>query len=409
MTAILLILIIGSQPEDDPAPLHNPAPYLHLAVLFFTLFFGLALTNSWWSVWRADDLLARTDNPRRSISDLYVARGDLVDRTLQPIVVTKGEPGSFIRSYLYPELSPVTGYINNIFGLSGLELSLDPYLRGLQGNPALLIWWNRLLYGTPPPGSTARLSLDLQLQTVADELLEGRKGSAILLNARTGEILVMASHPTYDPNRLSETGSQLLGDPDSPLLNRAAQGSYPPGNILSLMVKAKELEAGKALSRQELVNLYTLLGLYQNPQINLPVSNSSPIGETDKLRISPLQAALAATALANDGKRSPGQIVTGLESQESNWVILTPDRDPISVLDPAAVNQATENALVRLQPYWRVIDETAPSGSGIAWFLGGTPSGWQGTPLIAVVALEDGNAADADYIGQELLKAALEK
>jgi cell division protein FtsW (lipid II flippase) len=409
MFAILLIAIIGSQPEDDPAPLQNPAPYLHLSFLFFTVLFGLALTNSWWSVWRAEDLLARTDNPRRVISDTYVARGDVVDRSLQPINITIGESGSYSRHYLYPELSPITGYINSIFGQSGLELSLDPYLRGLRGNPELQVWWNRLLYGTPPPGSTARLSIDLQVQSTADELLRGHQGSAILLNAKTGEILAMASHPTFDPNALSEIGSLLIQDPDAPLLNRATQGSYLPGTILSPFIQVKEQEKGAALSKQDVIDLYKMLGFYNQPEINLPVGPASSPGEVEQLRISPLQAALAATTLANEGLMTAGQIVTGIKPLNSDWIVLSPQKNSDRIFDPAAVEEVIQSALVAMQPYWRVTDKDVAATSGVEWFIGGTPSGWEGTPLIAVVVLEDGDLGEADHIGQELLKSALEK
>ena len=409
MLAILLIAIIGSQPEDDPAPLQNPAPYLHLSLLFFIVLFGLAITNAWWSVWRAEDLLTRTDNPRRAISDAYVARGDLVDRSLQPINITTGESGSYSRQYIYPELSPITGYINSIFGQSGLELKLDPYLRGLRGNPELQIWWNQLLYGTPPPGSTARLSIDLQLQSNVDELLRGHKGSAILLNAKTGEILAMASHPTFDPNTLSETGSLLIKDPDAPLLNRATQGSYPVGTILSPFIHARELEKGAALTTQDIIDLYTMLGFFNQPEVNLPVGPVSTTGNIDQLRISPLQAALAATTLANEGLKTAGQIVSGIKPKNSDWIILSPQKNSVQIFSSAVVEEVTENSLVSKQPFWRILNEDGSSASGIAWFIGGTPSGWQGTPLIAVVALEDGDSGEADFIGQELLKSALDK
>ena len=135
MIAILLIAIIGSQPEDDPAPLQNPAPYLHLSLLFFSVLFWVGYYQFLVVVWRAEDLLTRTDNPRRAISDAYVARGDLVDRSLQPINITTGESGSYSRQYIYPDLSPITGYINTIFGQSGLELNSGPLSKRLRGNP----------------------------------------------------------------------------------------------------------------------------------------------------------------------------------------------------------------------------------------------------------------------------------
>jgi hypothetical protein len=409
MIAILLITIIGSQPEDESAPLQNPAPYLHLSLLFFIVLFGLAITNAWWSVWRAEDLLTRTDNPRRAISDAYVVRGDLVDRSFQPINITTGESGSYSRQYIYPDLSPISGYINSTFGQSGLELTLDPYLRGLRGNPEIQIWWNRLLYGTPPPGSTARLSIDLQIQSTVDELLRGRKGSAILLNAKTGEILAMASHPTFDPNTLSETGNQLINDPDAPLLNRASQGAYSAGSILSLFIHAKEIEKGAALTTQDIIDLYKMLGFFEQPQVNLPVGPAPATGNIEQLRISPLQAALAATTLANEGLKSEGQIVSGIKPKNSDWIILSPQNNSIQIFSSSTVDKVTENALVAMQPYWRIVSEDVSSTSGIAWFIGGTPSGWQGTPLIAVVALENGDTEMADFIGQELLKSALDK
>jgi cell division protein FtsW (lipid II flippase) len=409
MIAILLIIIIGSQPEDESAPLQNPAPYLHLSLLFFAVLFGLAITNAWWSVWRAEDLLARTDNPRRAISDAYVVRGDLVDRSFQPINITTGESGSYSRQYIYPDLSPISGYINSTFGQSGLELTLDPYLRGLRGNPEIQIWWNHLLYGTPPPGSTARLTIDLQFQSTVDELLRGRKGSAILLNARTGEILAMASHPTFDPNTLSETGSQLINDPDAPLLNRATQGAYSAGTILSLFIHAKEIEKGAALTTQDLIDLYKMLGFFQQPQVNLPVGSAPVPANIEQLRISPLQAALAAATLANEGLKSEGQIVSGIKPQNSDWIILSPQNNSVQIFSSSTVEKVTENALVAMQPYWRIVSEDISPTSGIAWFIGGTPSGWQGTPLIAVVALENGDTEMADFIGQGLLKSALDK
>jgi len=407
MVAILILLLIGSQPEEDPAPLPRPAPYRNLALLFGVFFFGLFAANFWWSIWRADDLLARSDNPRRSISDIYVARGNLIDRSDASINETEGKPGSYSRKYFYPDLGAITGYTNNLYGQSGLELSLDPYLRGVRGNPELRIWWERLLYGTPPPGSTVRLSFDLSLQSKADELLGNQAGAAILMNAKTGEILAMASHPTFDPNRLSETGEKVSEDPEAPLLNRAAQGSYPPGSILAPFIRASETDQGKSLTRQDTVNLYNSLGFYSAPEIRLPVAPSSPYGTVEGLKVSPLQMALAATALANKGMRSPGQLAMAVDTSEQGWIVLPPLTDAIKVFAPPSVEEATVSEMVEKQPYWRFLSSDETGKAPISWFMGGTPPDWNGTPLIAVVALENGNVAAADTIGRGLLKSAL--
>jgi cell division protein FtsW (lipid II flippase) len=407
VAAILILLLVGSQPEEEAASLKNATPYLNLALFFGGLLLGLFLANAWWGLWRADDILARTDNPRRSISDFYVPRGDLLDRSFSPINQTRGETGSFSRYYLHPALSSIVGYTNSTYGQSGLELSLDPYLRGLRGNPQLLIWWERLLYGTPPPGLTTRLSLDLTLQAKADELLANQKGAVILMNAQTGEILTMASHPFFDPNHLDETGELLSSDPDAPLLNRAAQGLYPSGSILDLFVRAAEFDNANAINRQELVALFSSLGFYTAPDIRLPVAPVSPFGTVEGLRISPLQLVLAASALANGGIQPSGQIAMAVNTTQQGWVVLPPLSEGKEVFASDSVKAVVSEAMVEKQPYWQALSEGNNSDSNFAWFMGGTPPDWQGTPLVAVVALEDGNLQSAKFIGQELIKAAI--
>jgi cell division protein FtsW (lipid II flippase) len=211
--ALFLLLTISNTDEAEPAALKDPKPFSMLAGGLALGLAACALTTAWWVLVRGPDLLSRTDNPRRTIADRYVPRGELVDKNNQAINSTDGESGSFVRTYLYPDLAPIIGYTHPVFGQAGLEASLDNYLRGLQGNPSTLILWNQLIYGTPPSGLDVRLSIDLALQSSADQLLGGHRGAIILMNAETGEILVMASHPTYDPNRLTEEGEALSENP----------------------------------------------------------------------------------------------------------------------------------------------------------------------------------------------------
>lgn len=185
--------------------------------------------QAWWASVRGPDLLARTDNPRRSLADRHVMRGALLDRNSQPMNLTVDTSGSFKRVYLYPALGQLAGYTHPIFGQAGLESTLRDYLRGLQAHPSSLIRWDRLVFDTPPPGLDIRLSLDLGLQARADELPANFKGAAVLIDARSGETLVMASRPTYNPNALDFIGAGLFTDVNAPLLNRAAQGLYSTG------------------------------------------------------------------------------------------------------------------------------------------------------------------------------------
>ncbi len=146
--ACLILIIIGNHSEDEPAPLARSTPYLIVSGSLLAGLLVLGLAVGWWAIIRSEELLIRTDNPRRGIADRYVRRGSLLDRNEAPIVWTTGSPGEYQRLYEYPPLGPTTGYNNPLYGQAGLEAGLDPYLRGLKANPNTLIWID-----PPYPGS----------------------------------------------------------------------------------------------------------------------------------------------------------------------------------------------------------------------------------------------------------------
>ena len=403
--ALALLLIISNQTDVEPISLPTPQPYYFLAAALGLGLIAASLTNTWWSVIRASNLLARTDNARRSIADRYVKRGSLLDRNNQPINITEGTIGFYRRVYLYPELAPVTGYTHPIFGQAGLEASLDEYLRGLQGNPSSLIWWDHLLYGGPPPGLDVRLSLDLDLQKRADQLLGNFSGAVVLLNAQTGEILVMASHPNYDPNKLDEIGTSLAKDSNAPLIDRAAQGVYPIGNAATPFYNI--LGEANGISTAQLQALYDELGFYTTPQLNLPVANAAQKNsDVQDLHVSPLQMALAAATLSNAGIRPAPRIALAVDTPQQGWVILPAETRPVQVVSAdiaakAALQRSSQNKI-----YWEWIGSASTSKTPIAWYLAGTLPNWQGTPLSVVVLIEGDDPFTAQYIGQQLIQAA---
>jgi cell division protein FtsW (lipid II flippase) len=401
--AVGLLLMIGGQTDEAPAPLADAKNYLLLARLLGAALMAISLSNAWWAIVRGPDLLERTDNPRRAISDRYVLRGGLLDRNNEPITITRGERGAYQRVYLYPPLAPLTGYTNPIYGQAGLEASLDPYLRGLQGNPVSLIWWDRLLYGTPPPGLDVRLSVDLTLQRRADELLGDYSGAIALLNAQTGEILVMASHPGYDPNLLDTQGTDLAQDPSSPLLNRAAQGTYPPGTAISPLL---ELFADEN-SASALETLYEQLGFFTAPQARMPVAPPTTREDLRDLRISPLQMALGASTLANQGTRPAARLAVAVLTPAQGWVVLPALDQPVQVFAKESVLSADDALAAAGQPYWQWLGKAETEDHPVTWFVAGTMPNWQGTPLAIVVLLEDDLPIAARSIGQQLLRAAL--
>ncbi len=400
--ALVILLLISSQPEEEPAPLRNPRPYLILAGLIGMGLFSLAATNAWWAVWRGPTILTRTDNARRSISDRYVKRGSILDRTETPINLTEGISGEFVRTYQYPALGAVTGYTNPIYGQSGLEASLDLYLRGLQGNSSSSIWWNHLVYGQPPPGLNVRLSIDLGIQQKADSLLGVHTGAVILINAASGEILAMASHPTFDPNQLDIQGTALLQDQKSPLLNRAAQGIYPPGESLRPFF----LAAGQSNppSKDAALQLYSALGFFVTPELRLPVADISIPENT--LRVSPLQMVVAAATLSNKGMRPAARLAMAIDIPGQGWVILPALSNSETAFTSTQAAEAAQTLIVNDHPFWQWTTEESKENQDFSWSLGGTLPDYQGVPLAVVVLLEENNLSWAGLIARNLLTEA---
>ncbi len=405
--ALFLLLVISHTEDKEPAPLRNPQTYSLLAGAFALGLAACALTAAWWALVRGPDLLSRTDNARRAIADRYVSRGKIVDRNNRPINITEGRSGSFVRRYVYVDLSPVTGYTHPIYGQAGLEATLDNYLRGLQGNPSSRILWDQFIYGTPPPGLDVRLSIDLRLQAMADKLLGGHRGAIVLMNAETGEILVMSSHPTYDPNKLDEEGGALAQDPASPLLNRASQGLYPIGTAMLPLIRAKF--GDRMPSDLELRSYYERLGLYRAPTLRLPTSFSVANAPVDNLHVTPLQACMAAAMLSHKGAIPAPRIALAVNTPEQGWVVLPALGMPVEAIPAQAADEAALSFIKQGKPYWSHVGQASQDGRIVTWLLAGTPPDWQGAPLALAVTLEEDNIFLAEFIGENLLIAGAMK
>jgi cell division protein FtsW (lipid II flippase) len=403
--SLLCLLLITNHLDEEPAPLPQPRPYLALETFLLLGLFTAALANGWWAVVRGPDLLTRTDNPRRNIEDRYVRRGRLLDRTDTPITSTSGSIGSFARVYNYPDLAPITGYNNPIYGQSGLEAALDEYLRGVKGNPAGTIWWSHILYGMSPHGLDVRLSLDLYLQQRADEMMIGHSGAILLMNAQSGEILVMSSHPTFNPNHLNEIGAQLNKDLRKPLINRAVQGFYPAGSMVEPFTRA--FFETEDLNESDLRTVYQAFGFLQAPLLQFESASQDSTSNVKDLHLSPLQVALASAALSNQGMVPAPRIAISVNTPQEGWIVLPTPGTPFEAVQESTANEAAQSYIASGKNYWSHIGRASGDESKVTWFVAGTPPNWQATPLVVVVALEEDNERLAQWIGQELLTDAM--
>jgi peptidoglycan glycosyltransferase len=206
-----------------------------LGLVFVIGILAAALALGYWGAARAPALIARDDNPRRIERERRVRRGDILDRHGRPLVRSEPGPnGTWERVYLAPEAAPVVGYYSINLGTGGVEGAHDPEIRGQpeSGHPGASFERMRddLLH-RHSSGFPVTLTVDLNLQQVASQALGDRAGAVVLLDVRDGDILAMASHPTYNPNTLEADWPDLVRASNKPMLNRASQGLYPPGSI----------------------------------------------------------------------------------------------------------------------------------------------------------------------------------
>jgi penicillin-binding protein 2 len=168
-----------------------------------------------------------------------------------------------IRSYNTQSLANVVGYVGEVssnflnrdttsyyksgdyIGIGGIEKSYESFLRGKRGVTFKVVNVQGIVkddyqdgeYDTlPKPGENIHLTIDLELQQYAEKLMEGKVGSVVAIEPKTGRILALVSAPSYDPQllsgkNLSKNFPELNSNEDKPLFNRPLQARYPPGSM----------------------------------------------------------------------------------------------------------------------------------------------------------------------------------
>lgn len=140
-------------------------------------------------------------------------------------------------------------------GKSGVERTLDQYLRGKAGNSEMEVnvmgrEVRELHNMQPVPGERVTLTIDAELQRYAQQrLVEHRSASAVVMDANSGAIYALASYPAFDPNHFTggishERWEELREDITLPLTNKAVSGQYPPGSTFKMVTALAALEAG---------------------------------------------------------------------------------------------------------------------------------------------------------------------
>jgi len=177
-----------------------------------------------------------------------------------------------VRSYPHRSAPHVLGYIGEVnqkqidnseyytmgdyIGISGIEKTYEQQLRGEKGVEYMIVDVHSRTIGNYKDGKNDReavegqnlkLTLDIELQNYAEELMRNKRGALVAIEPKSGEILSIVSAPTYDPNIFSQRGEsilQLQRDTLKPLFNRALEAPYPPGSTFKPLMTLLALNEG---------------------------------------------------------------------------------------------------------------------------------------------------------------------
>jgi peptidoglycan glycosyltransferase len=221
---------------------------LHAGVIFGAAFFVLVIGLGYWQVWRAEALDDRGDNPRVAEAARRFDRGSLI--SADGVVLAETDTERALRLYATPSLSQTVGYASTRFGQTGLELAANDALSGEEGGDFIDFLESTFLPDRAE-GNDVVLTIDSNIQQAAVDALGGRKGAIVVMDTQTGAILALVSEPTFDANTLDQSFPQLTENPDHPLLNRATQGLYPPGSTIKVLTAATAIDTGSIAPETE--------------------------------------------------------------------------------------------------------------------------------------------------------------
>jgi len=200
-----------------------------LLVMLFVMVLGMLFKTV---AYDRQAIASNSYNTRLGYDNGEFKRGTIYDTEGNVMAESVKNDDGYKREYPYGEVAAhVTGYTGT--GAAGIEAVENFTLLGL--NDEIGQRAKNILSGNKLQGNDVYLTIDMDIQKLAYELLGDNKGAAVVINPTTGAIIAMASTPSFDPNTVNADWDELSTNTDSPMLNRATQGLYPPGSTFKIV------------------------------------------------------------------------------------------------------------------------------------------------------------------------------
>ena len=366
------------------------------AACVFILLMG---TLSYIQFFDAQMLMEHKWNTRALYDNYGSQRGSIVvNGTEIASSVKSNDEYNYQRVYSEPEkYAGITGYFSSVYGSTGIESALDKELSGTSDSQ----FYDRvaqLFSGNSTRGASVELTVDDKLQTLAYQLLQGRKGSIVAMNPKTGEILAMASSPSYDPNKLAAHSEQSVAALESgkydekSVIDNPAQLPLPGTNVtlpnfvngqcatrtqatiewaLAQSCNTPFANIALDLGQEKISQTASKFGYGQDLSIPLKVTKSdfpsdmtksqlaqASVGQYD-VKTTPLQVAMTSAAIANGGVQMKPNLVRSVK---------TSNLSTLSEFSPEKLRTSTSQKVADQVKQWMVnsVDNGIASGAGVS-------------------------------------------
>ncbi len=203
--------------------------------IFVGIFIMLICYIIWFALAKSDSFINNTyNNKRAQLLSEKIVRGSIVSRDGEVLAKTETD-GTGNEKRVYP-YGPVFAHAVGFFAQGSIGVEALASFKLLTSNDSPLTRIRNDLTGIKNSGDSVITTLDTSLQKSAYSALGDQRGAVVVLNVKTGEILALVSKPDFDPNEIEEIWDDVNKDTEnSPLLNRAAQGLYPPGSTFKIV------------------------------------------------------------------------------------------------------------------------------------------------------------------------------
>jgi len=202
--------------------------------LYFTMFIVVVVYLAHLILIGSGDMINSSFNPRLNRHDATIRRGYIFDANGEVLAQSIPAYGQFRRVFPFgSDFAHTVGFIS--VTKSGVEARYNFNLDNIDFEVIQRIQ-REFINGEPLRGDNVHLTLERDMQRLAAESLQDIRGAIVAMEPSTGRIIAMASTPGFNPNYVGQQWRDLIADTEnSPLLNRAAQGLYPPGSVFKLV------------------------------------------------------------------------------------------------------------------------------------------------------------------------------